>query len=401
MESIHPPFRFEYETPVLRYGDGAVDDLGDELARQGVDRALVVCGQTVGETTEVIEPVVAGIGDRLAGVFDETTPEKRLQTAIDGLAAMDAHDADGLVALGGGSSLDLAKVIAVLAAADRSPESVGREFAETGTLAVPETDVPTTVAVPTTLAGADMSVVAGLSADPSSGLVDESVAGGVSDPALMPGAVVYDPQLFATTPKSILAGSAMNGFDKGIETVYARNATPITDATAVRGLRLLAEGLPELGRREVEPAVLDPVLRGTMLVQYGISRPDGTTLSIVHAFGHGLRNTYGIQQGTAHAIVVPAVLRYLFDRVDARRDLLAEALDVGEVREPAAAVVDVVDEIRRALDLPTELRSVEGVDPDDFPAVATEIVEDGFMANVPVGLDPSVEEIEAVLHDAY
>jgi hypothetical protein len=69
----------------------------------------------------------------------------------------------------------------------------------------------------------------------TSGPVAEPASGGISDPQLMPQSVSYDPELFATTPKPILAASAMNGFDKGLETVYARNATPITDARPLGG----------------------------------------------------------------------------------------------------------------------------------------------------------------------
>jgi alcohol dehydrogenase len=277
---------------------------------------------------------------------------------------------------------------------------VGRELAETGSITVPEGPLAPTVAVPTTLAGADLSTVAGVTAEPSSGLVPAPASGGVSDPRLMPDVVLYDPGLFATTPDRVLRGSAMNGFDKGIETLYARPSTPITDATAMRGLRLLREGFPDLGAQGASRATLGSVIRGTMLVQYGISRPGETTLSIIHAFGHGLRE-HGLQQGVAHAVVAPAVLAYLFDRVPARRHLLAEALGVGDAPDAAAAVVDAVADVRDALDLPARLRDVDGPEPDDFPAVAERILGDGFMRNAPSGLDPTADGIEGVLRDAW
>jgi len=402
--------RFEYDPGVVRFGAGAAAELGDELAEHGLDRALVVCGSTVGSTPEVIDPVTEGLGGRLAGVFDETTPEKRLGTAYDGLDAAREADADALVALGGGSSLDVAKVISVLSADDSDPEAVGAELADTGSISVPEGSLLPVVAVPTTLAGADLSAVAGVTASPESGLVDEravppgtdAVGGGVSDPRLMPTATVYDPALFATTPDRILAASAMNGFDKGVETLYASNATPVTDATAARGLGLLADGLRKFGEEEETTAeMLEPVVEGIWLVQYGISRPDGTTLSMIHAFGHGLTRTYDVQQGAAHAVVAPHVLRYLFDRVDARRDLLAEALGAPDADDPAEAVVDAVAEVRDALDLPSRLRDVDGPEPDAFPQVAEAIVADSFVTNAPPGLDVEPEEIEAVLHEAY
>ncbi|MFB6234038.1 MAG: iron-containing alcohol dehydrogenase family protein [Halopenitus sp.] len=405
-------FRFDYRPGALRFGSGAAADLATELDEQGLDRALVVCGSTVGASPPVMDPVRDGLGDKLAEVFAETTPEKELATAIAGADALDAADADVLVSLGGGSSLDLAKAISVVAADDRDRKTIAAEFARRGTISIPEDPLPPIVAVPTTLAGADLSIGAGLNASPDAGLVEEYVSGGLSDPRLMPSAVVYDPELFATTPKSILAASAMNGFNKGIETLYARTATPVTDGTAVRGLQLLQEGLLELGARggdgedtgsadDIDAAVLEPVVEGTMLVQYGISRSGESTLSLIHAFGHGLTAGYEVQQGAAHAVVTPHALSYLFEQVDGRRDRLAEALGIGAAPDPAGAVVDAVTRVRDALDLPSRLRDVEGPEPAAFEAVAETVLEDSFMANAPEGLEPTAAELEAVLDAAY
>ncbi|NHN49452.1 iron-containing alcohol dehydrogenase [Halostella sp. JP-L12] len=396
--------RFEYDPGVIRVGRGSVSRLDEELDSQGIDRALVVCGTTVGSTPPVIDPVKAGLGETLAGVFDETTPAKQLSTAFDAAKAFRAADADAIVSLGGGSSLDTAKVASVIAAADRSREAIGREFAERGTITVPEGDLPPVAAVPTTLAGADLSQLAGITASPENGLVDESVGGGVGDPKLMPAAVVYDPDLFETTPYEVLAGSAMNGFDKGIETLYARNATPITDATAARGLSLLRSGLPAL-REDEDSEVMERVVEGILLVQYGISRPGETTLSLIHAFGHGLTAHSDVQQGRAHAIVAPHALRYLFDEVDGRRDLLADALGVpteGRSDEAVAkGVVAVVEDVRDALDMPSRLRSIGDLDRADLDAVAQTTADDGLLSNAPAGLDPTPAELERVLDAAW
>ena len=395
------PFRFDYESPVLRFGTGTTRDLGDELAGSGLGDALVVTGSTVGSTPAVMDPVREGLGDRLAGVFDETTPEKRLATAFDAADRFAATGADAFVAVGGGSSIDVAKVASVLAASDEQKEAVFRAFDDTGTIPLPDGDLPPVVAVPTTLAGADVSQVAGITAGPESGFVDEASGGGVGDRRLMPAAVVADPELAATTPESVLAGSAMNGFDKGIETLYAANATPVTDATASRGLGLLADGLRDLGETGPTPETLEPVLEGLLLVQYGISRPDGSTLSLIHAFGHGLTRTGTLQQGVAHAVVAPHVLDYLFDEVDARRDLLADALGVADTDNPAAAVVEEIGAVRDSLGLPSRLRGVDGPEPEDFPAVAEATVADSFVANAPPDLDFTVADAETILDAAW
>ena len=397
-------FRFAYDPGVIRHGRGCVADLAGELAALDCERALVVCGRTVGSTPAVIEPIRDGLGDRLAGVFDETTPEKRLSTAISGAERMDDLDADALVAVGGGSSLDIAKAISAVAASAAPPANVAAQFGASGALPVPEADLPPIAAVPTTLAGADLSILAGLTAHPDSDPVDEPVEGGVGDPRLMPAALFYDPALVETTPREILAASAMNGFNKGVETLYAANATPITDGTAIRGLAVLSDALPTLSGDPDSWATGD-VLRGIVLVQYGISRPDGTTLSLLHAFGHGLTANSAVQQGAAHAIVTPHALRYLFENADGRRGLLADAFGIDAAERSADAVgeaiVDEVTAVRDALDLPTRLRDVDDLSRDDLDAVAADTAADSLLGNCPSGLDPTVEELRDVLDAAW
>ena len=391
-------FAFAYRPGDITCRPGSVTDLDATMARHGWDRALVVCGQTVGSTPAVMDPVREGLGDHLAGVFDETTPEKYLGTAIDGVERARETDADVLVAVGGGSSLDVAKVMATLTTHDADPRDVGERAVEDATLSLADGDPLPVVAVPTTLAGADLSTVAGVTfaLGPD---VERPPSGGVGGDRLMPAALCYDADLVRTTPTGILTASAMNGFDKGIEALYTKHSTPVTDGTAVRGLRLLRSGLPTLRDDPMDPDRLDEVLAGLVCVQYGVSEPGAYKLSIIHAFGHGFSRNYDVHQGVVHGIVAPHVLRYLFEGVDGRRDLLAEALGVDG--ESAAGVVDAVAEVRDALGLPDSLRAIDGLERSDLDDVAQRIVDDSLMGTVPDGLNPTMVDVRGVLDAAW
>ncbi|WP_232702513.1 iron-containing alcohol dehydrogenase family protein [Halobacterium wangiae] len=399
-------FRFEYEPGTVRFGRGCVASLAEELRDVGASRALVVTGQTVGSTPAVMDPVRDGLGDALAGEFAETTPEKRVATAHAAAEALDAADADAFVAVGSGSSLDVTKVARFLVARDCTLEQAATELAESGTIDVPEGDLPPAVVVPTTLAGADLSQGAGISVAPDTDPVESHAGGGVSDPRLMPDALHYDPDLFDTTPQGVLVGSAMNGLDKAVESLYARNATPISDATAVHGLRLCREGLPALGSDDPDPRDVERAVLGIVLAQYGVSRPDGSTLSLVHAFGHGLTHGFDAHQGRAHAAVAPHALRYLFEHVDGRRGLLAEALAPGAAQDDPDAVAEAAVEglaaIRDGLGLPERIRDLDDYpERDELHDVAAYVADDVFMRNAPAGLDPTVEELRDVLDAAW
>lgn len=396
-------FTFEYRPATIHHGPGVVAVLGATLRRHECSRALVVTGSTVAGTPEVVEPVREGIGDALVGVFDGVTPEKYLKTAVDAARRVSDEDVDALVSLGGGSSLDVAKIVSVLVGHDRPLEAVVGDVVEHETMLLPAEDrrLLPIFAIPTTLPGADLSQIAGvkLSMDPGKAPKSGVPSGGVSDARLMPEAVFYDPDLVATTPPSILARSAMNGYDKGIEMLYTRHHTPITDAAAMRGLRLLQSSLPAVTRGASRDDV-SRILQGIALAQYGVSTPNAYRASIVHAFGHALSRNYDVQQGVAHAIAAPHVLRYLFEHVDCRRDLLAEALDVADEsaddEATAEAVVDAVEGTRDALELPSRLRTVDGAERHHFPDLATAVIEDPFMDAAPRGLSLEPEEIEAV-----
>ena len=400
MVDVLPSFTHSFRPGDVHFGRGAASQLGDALARRGCERALVVCGSTVGENEALMDPIGDGLGDRLADVFAETTPEKSIRTALAGVERMHEVDADALVGVGGGSSLDTATVMSAVHVRGVSLREIQEEVDERGGIEFPDDADPVPlVHVPTTLAGADLTAGAGTNVEMPDG---EVVGTGLSAESLMADAVVHDPALFETTPIDVLTGSAMNGFDKGIEAPYSRHATAITDATASRGLRLHREALPDL-RTSEDPGVMDRAVAGNVLTQYGVSTPGGSKMSIIHAFGHGLRRQCGVQQGIAHAVMAPHALRFIFERVDARRDLLADALGV-EADDPdarAEGIVEAVIEVRDGLDMPARLRDLNAVSQSDLPRVAELTAADPFVRNGPPDLDPTAEEFESVLEDAW
>ena len=400
-------FTFDFHPGTIVVGAGCVGRLGDELDRRGRERAMLVSGRTVGTTPAVVDPIRDGLGDRLVAEFPETTPAKTLGTALAGLRLARDRDVDAVVAVGGGSTLDTAKNLAALsshgdveAAAERAVETGGPSVAADG-------DPLPIVAVPTTLAGADLSDLAGvtLTLDRDVSDAEDYESGGVADSRLMPEALFYDADLYRTTPSSVLAASAMNGFDKGIEMLYSPHATPITDGTAARGLRLLQSGLGTIREDPMDGDRLADVLGGIVNVQYGLAGTDGYRASIIHAFGHGFSHGHDVHQGTVHGVLAPYVLRYVFDSADGGRDLLAEALCVDVAGRSddavAAGVIDAVAAVRDDLGLPNRLRDVDGVEQEQFPDIAAAVAADDLLAIAPEGVDPTVEEIVGILERAW
>lgn len=399
MLPVPDAFAYDHHGCTLVYGRGCLHRLGPFLADRGFDRALVVCGPNVRANDEVFGPVERALGDALVAEYIEPTGRKHARSAQAGLDAKVRADADVLIGLGGGRAIDLARMISALEADGRHVDAFYDQIDSTGEVDRLEvTTEPTPfVAVPTTFAGAGISrggsLVVSTADEPPIGEVYRT---GASDPRLAPTGAFFDPTLFETTPMGALAPSAMNGFNKGVEMTYVPGTTPITDALVVHGLRLLRAGLPRL---HDDAAAMDRSVIGIMLVQFD------REISVIHAFGHGFSRWYPVQQGVFHAILTPPVLEYVFDRVEARRHLLATGLGI----DPATtseetlpqAIIDEIAAVRDALDLPTRLRDVEAVREEDLPAIAAFIMQDHALEYAPAGLELTVEDVESVLRAAW
>lgn len=401
MVPVPNPFTFDYFDSRIVYGRSSVELLEGFLEERDLERAMIVTGTNVGANVNVMGPIKEGLGGKLAGVFAETTPAKTAETVFDGIDAMEHHDADVLIGVGGGSSLDVARQISAFRA-DGRPLSAYREEALNGRLNPPSTneDVTPVVIIPTTLAGACLSKAGNIAIFTS----DESPTEGairVHGP-VVPTGLIYDPDLLETTPESVLAASAMNGFDKAIETVYASNGSPVTDSTAVHSLRFFREGLPQLA--DDHPDAFDRALVAVILAQFRQSLFE-RNVSIIHSFGQGVSYHHPVQQGLVHGVMAPHVLKFIFDRVNGGREQLAMGLDIGQKNmsddKLATAVLDSVKDIRDSLGLPKRLRDLEDVPRKNIPMMAERTLGDHRMENSPNGLDPTIEDLEKVLRSAW
>lgn len=389
------PFLYDYAPGPIRFGRGCTDQMATDFDSLGFERALLITGTNVGANEAVMGPVKSGLGDRLVDVFAETTPEKSIHTAYDAYEIARERDVDVLVGVGAGSSLDIATMTSVLSRRYRPVSEIQEEVDRTGAIVVEDDgDFLPLVFVPTTLTGADLSAGAGIKVPEREG--EKTLL----STKLTLSAGYYDPDLFDTTPPDILIGSAMNSFDKGIEALYSRHGEPITDGTAIRGLRYLQSSLPEL-RESDDPTVMERAVLGGILAQFGVTVPHATKLATVHAMCHALRHQFDIQQGVAHGLIVPHTLRWVLTESDRGLDELADAFDVRDAEDRVEAVVAAVTEVRDGLDLPRRLRDIEGASRDELRKTAELAYEDAFMRNGPADLDPTVDRIESVLEAAW
>ncbi len=381
----------------VRFGSGRVAEIGEYARQRGYRRAMIVTGPNVGSNEEVIGPLRESLGDILAGEYLEVSRGKQVTAVFDAVERMKELDADLVIGVGGGGSLDTARQMSTFAGDGRSAEQL-KDAVRAGQPVefAPGSGVGSVMLVPSTLAGADLSTGGSIEILAP----DESPDGRpkrINPQAVAPVAVFYDPRVYASSPYSVLIGSAMNGFNKGVETLYSPHASPYSDALTTHGLGLVGKGLIALSDDPV-PALEDAVA-GMILLQ--LER----RISVLHAFGHAIARNSTVQQGIGHAIMTPHVLRFLLTHFDLRRDVLAQALrSAGAVgagsSTDADAIVEGVTAIRDALGLPARLSDVGIAETLDFRACAEHVCADSLMKEAPVDRDLTVDEVEEIFEQA-
>ena len=345
----------------IALGPGALRRLPDEVRRLGLQRPLLVTDAGV---------MKAGLGGRVLAVlgeagivhvlFDRVKPDPTEPDVFAGLEAYRTGGCDGIIALGGGSPLDAAKLIQLLTSHD--PPLSQYDDATGGDRFVTH-PLPPLVAIPTT-AGTGSEV----SRSGVAFLEDTKRKTVIFAPALLPRAAIVDPELTYGLPQRQTAATGLDAFTHCLEAYLSNGFHPLADAVAIDGIRRVARSLPVVMQQPTHTgARLDMMIaamEGAMAFQKGLGN--------AHALAHALTPVAGLHHGLANAVVLPSVMT--FNRSACRARLAHVALAMGEpsgaVEEVLAAVA--IDRVRRLVadaGLPTRL-SQAGVKEGDLPRIA-------------------------------
>lgn len=401
MDSNQKGFVHDFKPGTIIYGRRSISQLSEKLVELEVNNPLVVCGNNIHSNNELMDRIDEYLHYDNVHVYTCSSPKKNLETALGGTEKMKECSADAIIGVGGGSSLDLATIMSVLYSNDIEPIEIRDELFEEGYINVEEyqNDQIPLVVMPTTFAGADLSSGAGIYVEKTDGRVRKARA---FDHSVMPDILVYDPAIYETTPIDILKKTAMNGFNKGIDSLYSRHSEPISDVTSVEGLKYLSSDLPQLtSENQYKSKVMDRVVLGLILVQYGAFVPGRLKLATLHAFGHAFRDS-GVHQGLGHAVMTPFVLNFMFEQIDGRRGKLAKALNLKEKDgDLGKQIVAQIESMIKSLGLPTKIQDLEGITRKELPTIARMVYNDHCFENGPPNFSPSIYEIELVLKEAW
>jgi alcohol dehydrogenase class IV len=360
--------RFSFPTDI-RFGVGARHLVAEELRHAGVTRPLIVTdkglaglpfvGEFVAELTD------AGLRPELfGGVWGNPV----VSQVIAGVDAYVAHEADGVVGLGGGAALDVAKAVALMAT---HPGALfDYEDEKPGALPIVDA-VPFFVALPTT-AGTGSEV------GRSAVIADDAthVKRIIFSPHLLAKVVFADPELTVGLPASITAATGVDALTHNVEAYLAKDYNPICDGIALEGIRLCAQHLP---RAVAAPTDLDA--RGGMLMASmmgAIAFQKG--LGLVHSTAHALGTAADLHHGLANALMIDHALAFNVETVPDRFAVMAESVGLDD-RSPGAFLRWLTD-LKREIGVPAGLRDAE-LATDQIDTLARLAFEDACHLNNP------------------
>ncbi|HUK14957.1 MAG TPA: iron-containing alcohol dehydrogenase [Bryobacteraceae bacterium] len=344
---------FAFPTTIV-FGSGAANRLPEELNKRGVRRALLVTDAGI-ERTPVFERVRKLAPE--AAVFSKVDPNPTEQNVLDGTALYKESACDGVIALGGGSPLDAAKAIRLLAT-HHGPLADYDDLLD-GSNRI-SSNLPPYIAIATT-AGTGSEV--GRSAVITIKATNRKTV--IFSPHLIPSVALADPELTLDLPPHITAGTGMDAFTHNVEAFLAKGYHPMCDAIALAGTKLVWDHLPRVMANphdlEARSNMLMAAMMGAVAFQKG--------LGAVHSLAHPLSTECGMHHGTTNAILLPVVLEYNRPAVPDRIRQLASLFGGGDAAER-------VRELNRAVSIKPRLRDW-GVPESILPTLADKAVQDG------------------------
>lgn len=359
--------------------------LGPEVRAQGVDRVLVVCDTGVVKAGLLV-PVEAslraeGIHFEVFSGIESNPTEANIEA---GVAAYRAASATALVAVGGGSPLDSAKLIGVRSRSERPFEEL--DDAKGGDQYIPR-DLPPVFAIPTT-AGTGSEV--GRSAVVTVASTHKKTV--IFAPWMMPKVALLDPRMTLTMPAHITAATGFDALTHCLEALVALGDHPIADGIALRGLELVHESLQRAVTNgadlEARGAMLKAAMMGAAAFQKG--------LGACHSMAHPLSAEFGLHHGLANAVCLPAVVEMNLRAQTARASY--ERISRLWGASSATDLVRVLEDYRSKLGLPGRLRDV-GVPEQALPRLAALACEDACHGSNPVPCD--LELFKGLFQRAY
>ncbi len=365
-------------------GAGALAQAMDAIAALGLKKALIV---TDGGLSKM------GVADQIGGllkekgidyaVFDQVQPNPTVSNVNAGLAKLKESSADCVISLGGGSSHDAAKAIAIVAA------NGGKIEDYEGLDKSKKPQIPL-VAINTTAGTASemtrFTIITDETRHVKMAIVDKHVTPllSVNEPALMEG-----------MPAPLTAATGMDALTHAVEAYVSTAASPITDAVAVKAIELIARYLPTAVSDPKNKEAREQMAYAQFMAGMAFNN---ASLGYVHAMAHQLGGFYDLPHGVCNALLLPHVERFNQQAAKARLDEIGAILGKNNPDLAGLDVIDAITKLARIVGIPKSLKEL-GVKEEDFDVLAENSLKDVCGLTNPIQADK--EQIIGIFRAAF
>lgn len=368
-------------------GAAAIEQLSAELTRLNVQNPLIVTDAILVQSGTV-DLALAQLGGRRYGLFDQVEPEPEIAIVEACTRAYREGGHDGLIGVGGGSAIDIAKGVAAFAGHEGS---LGELFG----VDLVKRKGPPLIAIPTTAGtGSEVTNVA-IFSDKQAQLKK-----GIVSDYLLPDVALVSPLMTLTCPRSVTAASGVDALVHAVEAYLSVNASPITDAIALGAIKLIVKALPKAYANPSSLQAREDMATASLMAGMAFGNAG---VGAVHALAYPLGGRFNIAHGVSNALLLPYVMEWnklacverMRDIADAMGARVAHLSD----RDAADLAVKAMADLCAAVEIPSGLRSFN-VPEDAIPAMAEEASKiERLMRNNPRKLNAA--DIEKIYRAAY
>jgi alcohol dehydrogenase len=322
-------------------GPGCISQLGNELERRNLQRAIIVTGKSLGESP-LLDQLTTSAGTRCAAVFRGVRQHVPWSAVTELQAEIQRVNADCLISFGGGSPIDSAKVAIF--------KEVDRDLIH--------------IAVPTTLSAGEYTPVAGVTDEAT------KVKSGVSDPRILPRSVINDPALTLATPDWLWASTAMRALDHAVEAAYSIRHHPLSDTLATKAISLLVANL-KASMETTGAKQLEHRADCQMAAWFSIYGAMNTRFGLSHALGHQIGPRWNVPHGVTSCITLPHAMRFMAGIARERFTPITDGFGVRSAGESATRAAEFI----AGFGVPTRLRDA-GVPQNEATSIAETVAHE-------------------------
>lgn len=362
------------------HGSGAINAIPDEIKGRGLSKILVASDPDLVKfgVTQKVTDILDGAGIEYK-LYIDIKPNPTIENVQFGVEVYKEYGADGIIAIGGGSSMDTAKAIGIIV---NNPEFADVRSLE-GVAPTKCKSVPI-IAVPTTAGTAAEVTINYVITDSEKNR--KMVCVDVHD---IPVVAVVDPDMMSTMPKGLTAATGMDALTHAIEGYITKGAWELSDMFHLKAIEVITRSLRDAVDNTKEGR--EGMALGQYIAGMGFSN---VGLGIVHSMAHPLGALYDTPHGVANAIILPTVMEYNAPATGEKYKDIAKAMGVEGVDEMSVdeyrkAAIDAVKQLSKDVGIPADLKEI--VKEEDIPFLAQSAFDDACRPGNP--RDTSVEEI--------